>query len=210
MERTLMIGDHLYVSKVSYGPRLPNTPLSVPFTQNILFGKIPSYLTWIQWPYKRLAGFGEVKRDDIVVFNYPEGDTVVLEFPGNLSYYEFINSRINELKSMDSSTYGKLKTYEQYYAQARKEVFDHYTVVWRPVDKTDNYVKRCVAIGGDTLQVINGEVYVNGKQQWYPPQLKSLARNGHIRQRSHLRRRRRIYAPDSRKLRSDQAIYQCD
>ena len=165
MERTLMIGDHLYVSKVSYGPRLPNTPLSIPFTQNILFGKIPSYLTWIQWPYKRLAGFGEVKRDDIVVFNYPEGDTVVLEFPGNLSYYEFINSRINELKSMDSSTFGKLKTYEQYYAQARKEVFDHYTVVWRPVDKTDNYVKRCVAIGGDTLQLIDGEVYVNGKHQ---------------------------------------------
>ncbi len=165
MERTLMIGDHLYVSKVSYGPRLPNTPLSIPFTQNILFGKIPSYLTWIQWPYKRLAGLHEVQRDDIVVFNYPEGDTVVLEFPGNLSYYDYISSRINELRKIDSARFGKVKSYEQYYNLVRKEIFDHYTVVWRPVDKTDNYVKRCVAVGGDTLEIVNGEVYINGKPQ---------------------------------------------
>ncbi len=164
MERTLMIGDHLYVSKVSYGPRIPNTPLSVPFTQNILFGKVPSYLTWIQWPYKRLAGLGEVKRDDIVVFNYPEGDTVVLEFPGNLSYYDVISSRMNELKQADLRN-GITRTDETYYSLARREIFEHYTVVWRPVDKTDNYVKRCVAVGGDTLEVRDGEVYINGKHQ---------------------------------------------
>jgi len=164
MERTLMIGDHLYVSKVSYGPRIPNTPLSFPFTQNILFGKVPSYLTWIQWPYKRLKGFGEVKRDDIVVFNYPEGDTVVLELPSNQSYYDYINSRIDDLKRIDKMS-GKERKYEEYYNQARNEVFRNFTVVWRPVDKTDNYVKRCVAVGGDTLQVIDGEVYINGRHQ---------------------------------------------
>ncbi len=78
MENTLLIGDHLYVSKVSYGPRIPNTPLSFPFAQNILWDNVPSFLTWIQWPYKRLAGLGSVKNDDIVVFNFPEGDTVAL------------------------------------------------------------------------------------------------------------------------------------
>ncbi len=78
MEKTLLIGDHLYVSKVSFGPRLPNTPISFPFAQNILWDNVPSFTTWIQWPYKRLTGFGNVKNDDIVVFNFPEGDTVAL------------------------------------------------------------------------------------------------------------------------------------
>ena len=164
MERTLMIGDHLYVSKVSYGPRIPNTPLSFPFAQNMLFGTTPSFLTWIQWPYKRIAGFGKVQRDDIVVFNYPEGDTVALEMPSNQSYYSAIMLRINELKTYDAST-GVKRTDKEYYNIARKEIWDKYTVVYRPVDKTDNYVKRCVAIGGDTLSVINGNVYIDGKPQ---------------------------------------------
>jgi len=164
MERSLLIGDHLYVSKLSYGPRIPNTPLAFPFAQNILFGTVPSFSTIIQWPYKRLAGFGKIKNDDIVVFNYPEGDTVALELPSNQSYYDYINMRIEELKGFDERNNVK-RTDEEYYAQARKEVWDRYTVVWRPVDKTDNYVKRCVAIGGDTLQVIDGEVFINGKPQ---------------------------------------------
>jgi signal peptidase I len=164
MERTLMIGDHLYVSKVSYGPRIPNTPLSFPFSQNILFGTTPSFLTWIQWPYKRLAGFNEVKRDDIVVFNYPEGDTVALEMPSNQSYYSFIYDKILELKAMDYHS-GIKRSEKEYYSLARKYVWDNFTVVYRPIDKEDNYVKRCVAVGGDTLTVKNGDVYIDGKPQ---------------------------------------------
>ena len=123
MERTLMIGDHLYVSKVSYGPRIPNTPLSFPFAQNILFGTTPSYLTWIQWPYKRLAGFGEVQRDDIVVFNYPEGDTVSLEMPSNQSYYSFIRERSEEMKAYDlkSKFTGVI---DEYYNIIRNEIWE--------------------------------------------------------------------------------------
>jgi signal peptidase I len=164
MERTLLIGDHLYVSKVSFGPRIPNTPLSFPFAQNLLWGNVPSFSTLIQWPYKRLAGFGEVQRDDIVVFNYPEGDTVSLEMPGNQSYYSVITYRIHELKVTDARM-GIKKTDAEYYEMARKEIAQSNTIVYRPVDKTDNYVKRCVAVGGDTLLVKEGDVYINGKPQ---------------------------------------------
>jgi signal peptidase I len=164
MERTLMIGDHLYVSKVSYGPRIPNTPLSFPFAQNMLWGTTPSFLTWIQWPYKRLAGFGDVKRDDIVVFNYPEGDTVALEMPSNQSYYSYIDVRINDMKKTDISQ-GIKHSDEEYYNTVRKYVWENNTVVFRPMDKTDNYVKRCVAVGGDTLTVKEGNVFINGKPQ---------------------------------------------
>jgi signal peptidase I len=164
MERTLMIGDHLYVSKVSYGPRIPNTPLSFPFAQNMLWGTTPSFLTWVQWPYKRLAGLNEVKRDDIVVFNYPEGDTVALEMPSNQSYYSFIYDKVLELKYNDSNS-GIKRSEEEYYGIARKYVWDNFTVVYRPVDKEDNYVKRCVAVGGDTLSVKNGDVFINDVPQ---------------------------------------------
>jgi signal peptidase I len=164
MERTLMIGDHLYVSKVSYGPRIPNTPLSFPFAQNILIGTMPSYLTWIQWPYKRLAGFGNVQRDDIVVFNYPEGDTVSLEMPSNQSYYSYIRERTAEMKEYDMKN-NIHRSDSEYYNLVRKEIWANQTVVYRPVDRTDNYVKRCVAVGGDTLQVIEGNVYIDGKPQ---------------------------------------------
>ncbi|MEG1649749.1 MAG: S26 family signal peptidase, partial [Rikenellaceae bacterium] len=78
MEKTLLVGDYLGVSKVSYGPKLPNTPLSIPFVHNInpFNSKKRSYVEWIKNPYHRLAGFGEIKRGDVVVFNYPQGDTV--------------------------------------------------------------------------------------------------------------------------------------
>ena len=102
MEKTLLIGDHLYVSKVAYGPRLPNTPLSFPFTQHTmpLTTNVKSYLDWIKLPYKRLAGFGKVKRDDAVVFNFPAGDTVVIEHQ-NLSYYSIVRDSANMLRSKD-------------------------------------------------------------------------------------------------------------
>ncbi len=142
MERSLMTGDYLFVSKLKYGPKVSQTPISFPLVHNVMpFTGGESYLKWIQYPYRRLSGLSDVKRDDIVVFNFPHGDTV--------------------LKSMPS---------EDYYAHVRihgrdfvKQVYGDYVV--RPDDKKDNYVKRCVAVAGDTLSIINGWVYVNGKPQ---------------------------------------------
>jgi signal peptidase I len=163
MEKTLLIGDHLYVSKVSYGPRIPNTPLSFPFAQNILWDDVPSFLTWIQWPYKRIAGFGSIKNDDIVVFNFPEGDTVALE-KSDQSYYGIIYEKANYIKEQNERI-GIKYSDSASYNDARASIWKENTIVYRPVDKTDNYVKRCVAIAGDTLKVVKGKVYINGKPQ---------------------------------------------
>jgi len=163
MEKTLLIGDHLYVSKVSYGPRIPNTPLSFPFAQNLLWDDVPSFLTWIQWPYKRIAGLSEVKNDDIVVFNFPEGDTVALE-KSEQSYYGIIYDRKSELQEQDERN-GIKRSDSELYNEARADIWKENTIIYRPIDKTDNYVKRCVAIAGDTLRVINGKVFINNKPQ---------------------------------------------
>ncbi|MGE4414221.1 MAG: signal peptidase I [Bacteroidales bacterium] len=146
MERTLMTGDYLFVSKLKYGPKVSQTPLSFPLVHNVLpITGGESYLTWIQNPYRRLAGFSSVKRDDIVVFNFPHGDTVLTQIPTE-DYYT--HSRIH----------GREQTIRMYGP-----------IVVRPDDKKDNYVKRCVAVAGDTLQIINGKVHVNGMpQKAYP------------------------------------------
>jgi signal peptidase I len=165
MEKSLLIGDHLYVSKVAYGPRLPNTPLSIPFMQNTILGSnIKSYSELIKWPYKRIAGLGTIKRDDAVVFNFPAGDTVCLEYPAS-SYYQLILEEAEYIKRYDISVKQPLKTKEEYYSLGRKELLKTNHIVVRPVDKRDNYIKRCVAIAGDSLQVIDGLVYVNGHKE---------------------------------------------
>ncbi|QKG80428.1 signal peptidase I [Tenuifilum thalassicum] len=142
MEKSLLVGDYLFVSKVAYGPKLPNTPISFPFVHHTLpFTKYTkSFIEWPRWPYKRLKGFGSIKRNDVVVFNFPEGDTVCLQ-DQNSSYYTL--ARI----------YG------------RDYIRQNFDVIYRPVDKRENYIKRCVAIPGDTIQVIHGVLYVNGKEQ---------------------------------------------
>ncbi len=143
MERTLLTGDHLFVSKLTYGPRLPETPLTIPFTHNTIFGK-ESYSTLIRNKYRRLKGFREVRRGDCVVFGFPNGDTVLRSAPAE-DYYALV--RILGREAVESL--GE-------------------TVV-RPVDKKDHYVKRCVALPGDTLEVRDGLVLVNGeRQEVYP------------------------------------------
>ncbi|MFN5706009.1 MAG: signal peptidase I, partial [bacterium] len=114
MERSLLVGDFLFVSKVNYGARTPVTPLSFPFahhTMPIIGTK--SYLEWIKFPYYRLPGLGKVERNDVVVFNYPMED-------------------------------------------------------FRPIDKQENYIKRCVGIAGDTLQIIDTKVHINGIAESFP------------------------------------------
>ncbi|MEY1639653.1 signal peptidase I [Tenuifilum osseticum] len=142
MEKSLLVGDYLFVSKVAYGPKLPNTPISFPFVHHTLpFTKYTkSFIEWPRWPYKRIAGFGQIKRNDVVVFNFPEGDTVCLQ-DQNSSYYTL--ARI----------YG------------RDYIRQNYDIIYRPVDKRENYIKRCVGIPGDTIQVIHGSLFVNGKEQ---------------------------------------------
>jgi signal peptidase I len=170
MEKTLMIGDHLYVSKVSYGPRIPNTPLAVPFTHHTLplTQWTKSYVEWIKLPYKRLAGLREIRRDDAVVFNFPAGDTVVLEHQ-NVSYYSIVRDTANMMKMRDMYFGRQLKTTPQYQQLARQAVWNRFHIGVRPVDRRDNYIKRCVAIPGDTIQIMNKRVFVNGKpQRIYP------------------------------------------
>ncbi len=140
MESSLYTGDHLFVSKLAYGPRIPQTPLTIPFTHNVIFGK-ESYSTLIQNKYRRIKGFGHVKRGDYVVFGFPNGDTVLTKAPAE-DYYAAVRT------------------------SGREKVLRHYgPVVVRPMDKKDHYVKRCVAVAGDTLSIVNGRVHINGEPQ---------------------------------------------
>ena len=144
MESTLYTGDHLFVSKLTYGPKLPQTPLTVPFTHNTIFGK-ESYSRLITRDYRRLKGFREVQRGDDVVFCFPNGDSVLVKAPAD-DYYMLsrVLGRETAIKN-----WGPVKV--------------------RPSDKKDHYVKRCVAVAGDRLEVKDGLVYVNGqKQEVYP------------------------------------------
>ena len=144
MEKTLYTGDHLFVSKLTYGPRVPQTPLTVPFTHNVIFGK-ESYSTLIQNDYRRLKGLRNVRRGDIVVFGFPNGDTVLRKAPSE-DYYSLCRF------------YGK-----------KKVISTLGPVIARPADKVDHYVKRCVAIPGDTLEIRDGLVWIDGvKQETYP------------------------------------------
>ena len=144
MESSLYTGDHLFVSKLAYGPRVPQTPLTIPFTHNTI-GRRESYSTLITNDYRRLKGFREVKRGDIVVFGFPNGDTVLTQAPAE-DYYSL--SRV----------------------LGRQNVIDRLgPVKVRPSDKKDHYVKRCVAVAGDTLEVRDGIVYVNGEKETVQP-----------------------------------------
>ncbi len=160
MEKSLLVGDHLYVSKVAYGPRLPNTPLTLPFTQNVLPTGGNSYVEWIKRPYKRLAGFGKVKHNDVVVFNFPAGDTVVKKYPEK-SYYSFIRDYATQIQERDISLERPEKTWDEYLAAGRDVVWDQYEIVTRPVDRRDNYIKRCVALPGDTLLIEHSLITIN-------------------------------------------------
>jgi len=163
LEKSLLVGDYLFVSKVSYGPRIPNTPLAIPFTHTFQGKEFKPYVEWVKWDYKRLAGFRNIERNDIVVFNFPVGDTVALERSAE-SYYKIIRNEAELLKRTDVKLGKKLKVEDIYLKEARKRVINNYTIVNHPVDKKDNYVKRCVAIAGDTLEIKKGYVYINGEK----------------------------------------------
>jgi signal peptidase I len=149
MEKSLLVGDFLFVSKLSYGPKIPNTPLAFPFVHHTMpmTKYTKSYVEWVKWPFYRFPGLTSLKRGDAVVFNYPDGDTVALKMQ-NQGY----NSLIRQ--------YGRERVWN--------DKFNFGDIVARPVDKRENYIKRCIALPGDTLQIIDQVVHINGKATDFP------------------------------------------
>jgi signal peptidase I len=138
MENTLLINDYLFVSKVAYGPRVPMTPIAIPLVHNSFMGG-KSYSESVQWKYRRMPGFGDVKLNDVIVFNFPNNDTTMLAEPDK-DYYDFIRR------------------------EGRQSVWNRSEVIWRPVDKRENYIKRCVALPGQTIEIKQGVLYVDGQE----------------------------------------------
>lgn len=161
MEKTLLVNDFLFVSKFSYGPRIPNTPLALPFMHHTIMGtNTKSYVEWIYIPYFRWFA-SPVKRNDVVVFNFPVNDTLIndeINFGSKVTYYEVIRSRMRDEHISEED--------------ARNRVRDQYgdMIITRPVDKRENFIKRCVAIAGDTLQIKNRVLYINNVAQAFPLQ----------------------------------------
>jgi len=217
MEKTLLVGDFLFVNKLAYGAKVPNTPVSFPLVHNTIpYLNIKSYSTIETCPYMRLPGFGSVNRNDVMVFNYPAGDTAIFdprvpsglmgfEYEGVLNdeafYYwnqSFGSSRGADIQRLkDSYTqrgavltdadvlneFGDefLNNYDYWKSVARKGIMDgitysqgpmpekgldhivHGGIVYRPVDKRENYIKRCVGVPGDKIEIRDSKLYVNGK-----------------------------------------------
>jgi signal peptidase I len=172
MEESLLVGDFLFVSKLNYGPRLPMNPLTFPFTHN-KFSDIPipglpskkSYLDWLTIPYTRIPGWQKIKNDDIVVFNFPEGDTVIVD-PRleSMSYYNEARVRAERLRQNDPNP-NKPKSIDPYLPEAYASIKKQFDLRFHPPDKRENYIKRCVAVGGDILEIKDGQVYINGVPQ---------------------------------------------
>jgi signal peptidase I len=225
MEKTLLVGDFLFVNKLAYGPKVPNTPLSFPLVHNTIpYLNVKSYSTIETCPYFRLPGFGGVNRNDVMVFNYPAGDTAIFDprVPDGLMGHEYegvlideariyfsqswLSSHQNELQRLRTNggyvddyriLYNEefwnlageefLKRMDYFMGVARKGIkegktycrggmpekglgyIEHGGLVYRPVDKRENYIKRCVGIPGDKIEVRRSYLFVNGKPAWSAP-----------------------------------------
>lgn len=159
MEKTLLINDFLFVNKMTYGARIPQTPLSFPFVHNTMpfSATTPSYIKAVQLPYKRLPAFKEVKRNDVVVFNFPAGDTIINlpQYGSAVPYYDVLRFQFKGDR------------------EAMKNDPENYPLLVHPMDKTDNYIKRCVGVSGDVIQVKEGQLYVNNQPAFVAPGLQT-------------------------------------
>lgn len=150
LEKSLLVGDYLWVNKMIYGPRVPQTPLHFPLAQHTLpIVNTKSYLENPQLEYHRLPGVREIQRGDIVVFNYPQGDTVTLKIQ-NPDYYQICY----ELKRQGAEN-------PRQYIEQNPMIFGE--IVWRPVDRRENYVKRAIGLPGERLEIRNDTIFINGR-----------------------------------------------
>ena len=183
LEKSLLTGDYLFVSKVSYGPRIPETPLTMPLTQHTMpIINTTSYIEWPQWDYRRVKGLGKVQLNDIVVFNYPAGDTILTEekYQAN-DYYAMVYSfgqqiyqsqMPNPITPDSLSPQQQLDYFNMLYNIGRNYIVnnpnEYGSIDHRPTDRRENYVKRCVGLPGQTLQIKNRIVYLDGKANKEP------------------------------------------
>jgi signal peptidase I len=151
MENTLLVNDYLFVSKLAYGPRVPQTPLAIPLVHNSFLGG-KSYTDAVQWKYRRLPGFGKVKLYDVIVFNFPNNDTVMVTQPAH-DYYGFVR---------EASLGGQ---------NGRDIIWQSSKIITHPVDKRENYIKRCMGLPGDKIEIKEGRVYINDTEETYFPHI---------------------------------------
>jgi len=193
MEKTQLVGDHLMVEKITFGPRIPNTPFSYPIFHNMIpWLNIKSYIEVQKIPYTRLPGFRFVEKNDVTVFNFPAGDTSLNDprMPYGLighNYHEILRDEaylicLREGKGLtffeNNYSYYLEKARKSFtrnnkvYSRGDKQRGKDYTaingVLTRPVDKKENYIKRCVAVAGDVIEIKNKELYVNGELAHQP------------------------------------------
>ncbi len=173
LEKTLLVGDYLFVSKVNYGPRKPQTPLSMPLTQHtmpLVGGK--SYIDALQWDYERVSGLEEIERGDIVVFNYPAGDIATTN-PAVIdihtmcyAYGAELNKQLQGVDTLPAALAYPLyeKIYDDGLEFIKSRPQDFGKVVNRPVDRRENYVKRCIGLPGEQLEIKDREVFIDGKE----------------------------------------------
>lgn len=169
LEKTLMTGDFLWVNKMAYGPRVPMTPVHFPLVQNTLpLVNSKSYLDNPQWKYHRLKGYDTVKLGDIVVFNFPGGDSVALkqQNPDIYAMSRMIGEQMIAQRAAANpggsavERDAAVRALGMNYIMANPDVFGE--VIWRPVDRRENYVKRCVGLPGQTFEIRDGEIYNDG------------------------------------------------
>jgi len=191
MEKTMRIGDYLFVNKLKYGPRSPMTPLSVPFVHNRIPGTfMKSYVEWLKMDYYRLPGYGTYTRGDIMVFNWPVGDSVLLHndivahdyysFVRTQSYNRFIQAGGKSVQGFETKSWEHMNNTRKFLIEGGGTSIMDCTGIVHPqipstkgiqtltLDKKENYVKRCVAVGGDKLEIKNGIIYIDDKAQELP------------------------------------------
>ncbi len=163
MESTLKAGDFLFVSKFHYGARFPITPIAFPFAHHTMpILKTKAFSDIIQLPYMRFPGIEPIHRNSSVVFNFPEGDTVYLPQQQN-SYYTLLLGQAEYYMDDATDKNQTIKPFSDYLSKARLK-YGQENLAYRPIDKRDNYIKRCVGLPGDSIHIVDGTLYVNGNK----------------------------------------------